>query len=93
MEKKKSKMLKLMAWMSSSNFKFETWWFEIFPKAKPITRRKLLHLYLNMTHTHESKCTIWTTPHTKICDMQPNDIEINGKNTAFMRQISKQNAI
>jgi hypothetical protein len=55
-----------------------------------VTRQKLLHLYSNMTHTHESKCTIWTTPHTKICDMQPNDIEINEKNTAFLYETNIQ---
>ncbi len=60
-----------------------------------VTKLKLLHLYSNMTYTHESKCTISITPRT-ICDMQPNDIEINKKkNTqpSFMRQISKQNVI
>ncbi len=58
-----------------------------------VTKPKLLHLYSNMTHTHESKCNIWT-PHT-ICDMQTNDIENNKKETqpSFLRQISKQNVI
>jgi hypothetical protein len=30
-----------------------------------VTKPKLLHLYSNMTHTHESKCNIWK-PHTII---------------------------
>jgi hypothetical protein len=73
------KMSKLMTWI----WKFM--WLILKPDdlkylQKPnldVTKPKLLHLYSNMTHTQES---IWTTPHT-ICDMQPNDIEINKKKT------------